>query len=97
MVYTNASKMEGGKSVGIGVVVGKEEIAYELSINPKYTVFSGELIAIENSLYNIFDKNVDKDVLILTDSRSSVEAIKNNKMSAHTAKATLNIKDHFKI
>lgn len=50
VVYIDASKVEGGKSVG--VVFEKEEIAYELSVNPKCTVFSEELMAIKNSLYN---------------------------------------------
>lgn len=39
------------------------------------------------------DKDIDKDILILTDSRSSVEAIINNRMAAHTPKAILNIKE----
>lgn len=85
--------MDGGRSVGIGVVFEGEEIAYEQSINPKGTVYSGELIAIENALYKIINKQVDSDLLILTDSKSSVEAIKNNRMSAHSATATLNIRE----
>lgn len=93
VIYTDASKIEGGISVGIGVVFDGEEIAYDLSINPKCTVFTGELIAIENALKKVADRRLDKDILILTDSKSSVEAIQNNKLSAHSASAVVNIRE----
>lgn len=64
VTYTDASKMITGKSVGIEVVIGEEETAYKMSINPKCSVFTGEIIGIENALYNIVDKNIDRDILI---------------------------------
>lgn len=57
--------MQTGKIVGVGVVMGEEAIACEMSINAKCSVFTGEIIEIENALYTIVDKDIDKDVLIL--------------------------------
>lgn len=55
--------------------------------------FSGEIIAIENALLKVRDNDYDKDILILTDSKSSCKALKNNKILVHTSDLIYNVKE----
>lgn len=75
--------------------MGSDDRAFEMSINKKCSVFTGELIGelIEHALYLIADKDIDRDVLLLTDSRCLMEAIINNIMVAHAPKAVLSIRE----
>lgn len=84
--------MPTGRRVGIGVVMEGNDRAFEMNINNKCSVFTGEIIEIEHALYILLDKDINRDVLIFTDSRSSVEAILNNRMAAHTPRTILNIR-----
>lgn len=93
VIYTDASKQSTGKSVGVGVIVRSEGVGYKVSLNPKCSVFTGEIVGIEQALRLISDRDTDRDVLILTDSRSSVEAIQSNRMGVHTLKEILQIRE----
>lgn len=93
VIYTDASKQRAGKSVGVGVIVRSEGVGYEVSLNPKCSVFTGEIVGIEQALRLIADRDTDRDVLVLTDSRSSVEIIKSNRMAVHKLKEILQIRE----
>lgn len=51
VMYTDASKMKTDKSVGIDVIMREEDVAYEMSINSKCSVFTGEIVGIEHAIY----------------------------------------------
>lgn len=50
-------------------------------------------MAKENTLHSLIDKDIDKDILIFTDSMSSCEAIKSNRISVHMTDAAINIRE----
>lgn len=59
-----------------------KEITYQISINLKCSIFTGEMIAIEKTLDLLHGKDIDKNILLLTDSKSTCKSLLNNKMSA---------------
>lgn len=91
--YTDGSKMENGESTGIGIVDQELEEGYQSSINPKCSIYTAELLGIEMALGLVLDKRVTEDILILTDSRSACETVKNNELSVYKHESTLRIRE----
>lgn len=50
------------------------------------------MIAIEKTLDMLHGKDIDKDILLLTDSKSTCKSLLNNKM-AHTPRSIVNIRE----
>lgn len=67
------------KSVGIGIVIEEQEVAYSASMNENSSIFTAEAIAIKMALGSMIDLQENKDLLILTDS-SVCKRIKSNKI-----------------
>lgn len=57
IIYTDASKIKHKESTGIGLVVEGEEVAYNISIDNRCSVFTRELIAVEKATGFILDNN----------------------------------------
>lgn len=53
-IFTDGSKMEHGKAVGVGVAILDNEIGYYISINNKCSIYTAETLPI----YETLKKNV---------------------------------------
>lgn len=53
-IFTDGSKMEYGKAVGVGVAILDNEIGYYININNKCSIYTAETLAI----YETLKKNV---------------------------------------
>ena len=71
-IFTDGSKSDNG--VGYAVTGSNLELKY--SLKPQASVYTAELQAIKTALVHISQNRLN-NVIIYTDSRSSVEAIKN--------------------
>ena len=70
-IYTDGSKSDSG----VGYAVAGLPIALQNSLNHRASVYTAELLAIKSALDQIVLLNL-KNVVIYTDSRSSLEAVK---------------------
>ena len=71
-IFTDGSKSENG----VGYAVSGVNLQLQYSLNSQASVYTAELQAIKTALAHIVEQRLD-NVIIYTDSRSSIEAIKN--------------------
>lgn len=71
-IYTDGSKTQA--NVGFGVWIPDSALEVHFDINPSSSIFSAEASAIAEALQNI-DLHIHKKFLIITDSRSVLEAL----------------------
>lgn len=81
--YTDGSKQEDRNSVGIGIVKEDSDTGYQISINNKCSIYTAEAIAIEKILGMAIEKQMSKDILILSDSMSVVKKLSDNRFKAY--------------
>lgn len=80
IIYTDGSKKVNSKSVGIGIVIEEQEIAYNISIDKNSSIFTAEAMAIKMALDCIIDLKENKDILVLIDSQSVCKRIASNRI-----------------
>ncbi|XP_036147710.1 uncharacterized protein LOC118647270 [Monomorium pharaonis] len=97
-IFTDGSKIEDKPSVGSAFLIENEEMGYFMSLNTTATVFTAEACAIAKALEWIVHKKVNKDILVLTDSLSTLKALNNNEITPCVNNYILEIRKwHFKI
>lgn len=90
--YTDGSKMENRNSVGVGIVKEESDMGYKMSINNKCSIYTAEVLAIENVLGLVLERQTNRDILILTDSMSVVKKLKANGFNAYENEFILSIR-----
>lgn len=96
IIYTDGSKKINEDKVGIGVFreEGREEMC--LGIHSEATIYTAELIAINEALKiitrDIENKDTEKNYIIATDSESAVTAISQNEIKANINPYIIEIK-----
>lgn len=92
IIYTDGSKKGEGKSTGSAVVIEGEEERYIWSIDNDCTIFTAEVIALWQALRIVKQRRETRDVIIWTDSESSIKALENNNINAYENIYVLQIK-----
>ncbi|MEW8548123.1 MAG: reverse transcriptase domain-containing protein, partial [Candidatus Thiodiazotropha sp.] len=77
-IYTDGSKDPIANTAGAAFVIPERNYVSKIKLNPALSVFTTELIAIEHALIWILENRVPNAV-ILTDSLSSIQALKSGK------------------
>ncbi|XP_012535819.2 uncharacterized protein LOC105836376 [Monomorium pharaonis] len=80
-IYTDGSKQEKEPSVGCAFIVESEERGYFMSLNNAATVFTAEACAIAKAMEWVYRQKLKQNILILTDSLSTVNVLSNNEIS----------------
>lgn len=75
-IYTDGSKMSDAISVGTACISNSVNIVSQKSINNLASIYTAECIAL-NEACDIALQNTDKNVIILTDSLSALQKLKN--------------------
>ncbi|XP_012543676.1 uncharacterized protein LOC105841103 [Monomorium pharaonis] len=85
-IYTDGSKEKDKPSVGSAFIVENKETGYYMSLNKAATVFTAEACAIAKAMEWAFRQKINHNILILTDSLSTIKALENNTVStSHNA------------
>ena len=74
-MFTDGSKDPENQTVGAAFVVPELKFEKQINLDPTLSVFTSELLAIQQAVQWIIDQKIPKSV-ILTDSLSAVQAIK---------------------
>lgn len=80
IIYTDESKQEGKENVGIEIVVSPDK-GYSMTIDGSCSIYTAESLAIEKAIGIIEEQNINRDILVLTDSQSVCIDLKNNKLN----------------
>ncbi|RLU27170.1 hypothetical protein DMN91_000969 [Ooceraea biroi] len=83
VIYTDGSKQKEKKSVGVGITREDSDIGYQMSINRNCSIFTAEAVAVEKAIGFLQENGDNKDVLILTDSKSVCESLCRNRINVH--------------
>lgn len=75
LIYTDGSKIDG--RTGYGIYDTVEKISYSGRVKTQFTIMNAEIVAILKAVEYIISKNI-KTAVILTDSKSATELLKNN-------------------
>lgn len=59
-------------------MIDESDIAYQININNKCTIYTVETLAIEKVMGYVQENDIDTDILILSDSQSVCKALNNN-------------------
>lgn len=78
IIYTDDSVQKDKMNTGIGIVTDESDVAYQISINSKCTIYTVEALAIEKAMGYVQENDIDTDILILSDSQSVCKALNNN-------------------
>lgn len=94
IIYTDSSKKKEGKATGASIVIEDQEVAYKISMNKACSSFTAETFAIKSALELLEKEAKDRseDVIILTDSKSTLQAIKNNHLNVYKNKYIMEIR-----
>lgn len=68
-----------------------------MSIDPVCSIYTAEVLAIEKALGYVQDMNIIKDILILSDSKSAINEIDTNKLTAYKNKSIIKIRERIDI
>jgi ribonuclease HI len=79
-IYTDGSRLESGE-VGSAFVIPKLNVKETYRLNNDVSIFSAELVAIRKALHFLRDHTSHTKVLILSDSKSALQALQNNAKS----------------
>lgn len=90
IIYTDGSKKKKGTATGASIVIEEQEIAYmhnyhNISMASECSIFTAEAFAIKAAL-EIMYKETDhsyKDIVILSDARSVLQALSNNLLNVY--------------
>lgn len=93
IIFTNGLVQKDKINTEVGIVIDNSEVAYNMSIDKRCSVYTAEAIAIEKALGYVKDMNIDKHILILTDSQSVCKAIANNDIRRFPSKQIRSIKE----
>lgn len=65
IIYTDGSKIKGGKSVGAGIYLEKSQLAFGISMSTICSIFTAELVAIQAALW--YSRNLEhkQDIIII--------------------------------
>lgn len=77
------------------IVIEDQEIAYKISMNKICSIFTAEAFAIKTSL-ELMIKEAEKrprDIIILSDSRASLQAVQNNQLNVYQNKYITEIRE----
>jgi len=98
-IYTDGSKKKEGISTGASMVFEGRDIAYNISLPKESSIFTAEVFAIKCALEFIYLENMvnNKDVVILTDSKSAVQEICNNVISVYKNMYICDIKKYIEL
>lgn len=94
-IYTDGSKRKEGKSTGASVIIEGSDQAYYWCLPKECSIFTAEAFAIKSALEHIHTKqegNWTNEIIILSDSKSVLQALSKNKIDAYTNKYILEIK-----
>lgn len=91
--YTDGSKKENAILTGVGIVFEDSDESYYMSLDPRFSVFLAELVAIEKALSLLEDRKEARDILLLTDSKSACEGLLNNKLTGYVNRIMIRIKE----
>lgn len=80
VIFTDGSKQNNNLSAGIRIVIEGKEIAYNISIDKRCSIYTAELLAIEKAMDYVEEIGWEEDILILSDSQSANKDIVNNKL-----------------
>lgn len=72
----------------------ESDIAYKMSINNKCSIYTAEALAIEKVLGLVLERQMNSDILILTDSMSVVKKLKDKGFNAYENEFILSIKEN---
>ncbi|XP_071579351.1 uncharacterized protein [Temnothorax nylanderi] len=100
VIYTDGSKKKNGKSLGASVVIEEQELAYNISIPKNCSTFTAEAIAIKATMEIMENEaeNRPKDIVILTDAKAVLQALKNNHLNVYKNKYINEIRErHFRL
>ncbi|XP_036143172.1 uncharacterized protein LOC118645672 [Monomorium pharaonis] len=93
IIYTDGSSGEQCTSVGAGLVFEEHEIGYYISLPKQCSIFSAEAFAIKTAMELAMNKSIDRDnVIIFSDCKSVLQALKNNRLDVYQNKYILEIK-----
>lgn len=93
VIYTDGSFKKGRKSTGIGTVREDSETTYNISINPKCSSYSAEVIAIEKTISMAIELGWDRDILILTDCQGACKDLRNNRNNVRKHSSIVEIRE----
>lgn len=88
-IFTDGSKMEHSKAVGVGVAILDNEIGYYISINNKCSIYTAKTLAIYETLKKTWLEKDTEDILILSDSLNALQGIHNNDFNVYKNKYSL--------
>lgn len=80
IIYTDESKQERKENIGIEIVVSSDK-GYNMTIDGSCSIYTAASLAIEKAIGIIEEQNINKDILVLTDSQSVCIDLKNNKLN----------------
>lgn len=98
IIYTDGSNKKGNKSTGASIVIEEQETAYKISMSKLCSLFTAEAFAIKvikATLELMIEEAIKRpeDILILTDSRAALQAIKNNQLNVYKNKYITEIRE----
>lgn len=94
IIYTDGSRRKSSRSTGASLVIEEQEIAYKISMNKLYSSYTAEAFAIKAAL-ELMEKEAEErpnTIVILTDSKSTLQAIKNNHLNVYKNKYVIEIR-----
>lgn len=74
LIFTDGSKID-DRSTGCSFYIYSIEMGYYIGLNNYCKVFSAEACAVSEALKWCYHHNISKDILILTDSQSTIKAL----------------------
>ncbi|XP_070511881.1 uncharacterized protein [Cardiocondyla obscurior] len=94
-IYTDSSRITENPSTGCAFYIEDLQIGFNFSINKFCNIFTAEASAIAVALKWCILKNIDRDIVIFTDSLSVLLAIKNNRIEANKNLYILEIRERY--
>lgn len=91
-IYTDGSKGDEKEAVGSAFLIKNTAMGYRMSLNKRCNILTAEACAIAKSLEWAHNRNQNEDILILTDSMSTLKALQNNKIVTTTNHYILEIR-----
>lgn len=95
IIYTDGSKIEDNIATGSAFYVDNLETGFYMSLHRYCNNFTAEACAIAKALEWTKLHKIDKDILLLTDSLSTIKAIINNRITSYVNDYLLEIKSWY--
>ncbi|XP_071581229.1 uncharacterized protein [Temnothorax nylanderi] len=86
IIFTDGSFDEESRSTGAGIVICDRDIAYKISLPYMCSSYTAEVFAIRSALMVMKQQCNCRDIVILSDCKSALLAIKNNHLNVHKNK-----------